>query len=506
MSDGGKSAARERELKFELDATDADRIAAHPLLAASAAEMRTLTSVYFDTEDFALRNAGVSLRVRDTGRGHVQTIKAGGRALFDRPEWEQWVGGLIPDLQAAQATGLAPFHDARVRERLRAQFRTCIDRTVYRVTHNGSDIELALDRGEVEAGVKRAPILEMELELKRGDPVELFCLARELARSVPLGLGVRTKAERGYALLDPEPGEAEKAAPVSLVPGLTCGEAFRAIAQNCLRQIIANEAALCAGQSEALHQMRIGLRRLRAAIGAFDEMLAGPEQETIKAELKWITKALGPARDLDVFAAEVLMPLSAAKGGDANFADTHRAFMERRAKAYADATACVRSDRFRGVLLDLAEWIQVGRRIGDCGPNPARNGPANAYAVQLLARLRKRIRKRDRALQELSPGQLHKLRIRAKTLRYTMEFFASLFPGQGAKERRQEALAALKALQDALGALNDLAAREALAVDGHDLSDEAARLLTSEDGKAEELLKEAQTAHARFAKVKSFWK
>ena len=324
--------------------------------------------------------------------------------------------------------------------------------------------------------------------------------------SVPLRLGVRTKAERGYALLEPERGEAEKAAPVNLAPGLTCGEAFRAIAQNCLRQIIANELAMCAGQPEALHQMRIGLRRLRAAIGAFDEMVAGPEQATIKAELKWISKALGPARDLDVFAAEVLMPLSVAKGSDGNFADTHRAFMERRAKAYANAAACVRSDRFRGVLLDLAEWIQVGRWTGDCGPALARNRSADAYAVQLLGRLRKRIRKGDRALQELSPGQRHKLRIRAKTLRYAIEFFASLFPGPGAKERRQEALAALKALQDALGALNDLAAREALAADGHDLSDEAARLLTFEDGKAEGLLKEAQTAHTRFVKMKSFWK
>ena len=85
-----------------------------------------------------MRNAGVALRVRDTGGGHVQTIKAGGRVLFDRPEWEQRAGGLIPDLQAAQATGLAPLLDARVRERLRAQFRTCIDRTIYRVDRNGS--------------------------------------------------------------------------------------------------------------------------------------------------------------------------------------------------------------------------------------------------------------------------------------------------------------------------------------------------------------------------------
>ncbi|MGZ5918074.1 MAG: CYTH and CHAD domain-containing protein [Methyloceanibacter sp.] len=506
MADAGKETARERELKFRVDSADVGKIGAHPLLAARIPETRRLISVYFDTEDFALRDAGVALRLRGTDEDRVQTIKVAGPTLFDRPEWEHRVGGSHPDLGAAEATGLAPFMDARVRERLRPLFKTLIERTVYHLDRNGSEIELALDQGEVEADSRRAPILEMELELKRGHPAELFRLARELAVSVPLRLDLKTKAERGYALIEPGSNGEAKAAPVRLSPDMMSVQAFRVIAQNCLRQIIANESAMCAGNAEALHQMRIGLRRLRAAIGAFAEFAAGADQKKIKSELKWVTNALGPARDLDVFVADVLQPLCTGRGRVECLADTERAFMERRAKAYAAAAGSVRSDRFRGVLLDLAEWIEVGPWTADPELGPLRECPVSEHAVHLLARLRKRICKQDKPLKEMSPSQRHKLRIRAKSMRYTIEFFAALFPGRQAKSRRQEALAALKALQDALGALNDLAARQALAADGQDLSREAMRLLTAEDGNAEGLLKAAQAAHARFARVKSFWK
>jgi triphosphatase len=507
--DAVKNAVREYELKFKLDAVDAGKIEKHSALRASlepSSEQR-LISVYFDTDELALQQAGVSLRVRDTGDCYVQTIKtANGAELFDRVEWECEVAGRRPDLEAARKTALEPFQDPQLRDALRPIFETRVDRRSYRLGRKGTEIEVALDCGEIATANCCRPVCELELELKQGSPAELFRLARELSASVPLRLELKTKAERGYALMEPDHHGVEKAAPVRLSADMTCGQGFRAIVQDCLRQIIANESAMCTGNAEALHQMRIGLRRLRAAMKAFAELAAGRERERIKAELKWVTQSLGPARDLDVFVTDVLQPLGTARGGDASFANTERAFMERRAKAYTAAAGSVRSDRFRGLLLDVAEWIEVGPWTVDPELGAVRERNIKAHAAAELARLRKRIRKQDRALKDLSPPQRHKLRIRAKSLRYTIEFFAALFPGQPAKGRRQEALAALKALQDALGALNDLAAREALAADGHDLSDEAVRLLTSEDGKAERLLKEAQAAHTRFALVKSFWK
>jgi CHAD domain-containing protein len=96
-------------------------------------------------------------------------------------------------------------------------------------------------------------------------------------------------------------------------------------------------------------------------------------------------------------------------------------------------------------------------------------------------------------------------------LRYAVEFFAGVFPGEENAKRREVALAALKELQDQLGALNDLAQREALAANGHDFGghhfgEHVQGLLRPEGADVDQLLDRAQKAHADFAKVKSFWK
>ena len=284
-------------------------------------------------------------------------------------------------------------------------------------------------------GPRATPISEVELELKRGATAELFRLARALAETVPLRLAVKTKSERGFELLADADFAVEKAGDLDIKPEVTIADAFRAIARNCLRQIIVNEPAMCAGRAEALHQMRVGLRRLRAAISIFADVLGESGEERIKAELRWITQELGPARDLDVFAADVLKPLQAAHPDDEGVGAAHRDFEERRKTAYARAAGSVRSDRFRNALLDIAEWIEVGawgsREI-------AASGLIAPYAAKELARLRKQIKKRGADLRQRSVHQRHRLRIRAKRLRYAIEFFASTFPGEKNMRRRAE--------------------------------------------------------------------
>ena len=121
-----------------------------------------------------------------------------------------------------------------------------------------------------------------------------------------------------------------------------------------------------------------------------------------------------------------------------------------------------------------------------------------------LALLRKQIKKRGAKLAGLGVGALDKLRIRAKRLRYATEFFAGTFPGEKARARRADSLAALKDLQDALGGLNDLATHRTLLGGGkEDVRDDHA---WRKDPAAKSLLADAQEAYARFAKTKPFWK
>jgi triphosphatase len=126
--------------------------------------------------------------------------------------------------------------------------------------------------------------------------------------------------------------------------------------------------------------------------------------------------------------------------------------------------------------------------------------------VEVLAPLRGKIKKGGRDLRELPAGKRHRLRIRAKRLRYATEFFAATFPGKKSIKRRRKALAALEDLQDALGALNDIAVRAALLAPGEEGAAAQHPALSTGPAEEEKFIKEAERAHARFAKVKPFWK
>jgi triphosphatase len=519
------STAREYELKLEIEPESARIIRAHPAVASSDDETQTqaLTSVYFDTENLGLRQAGIFLRTRRVGDHYIQTVKASEPGnLFSRGEWEQEIEGPWPDLGQAKDTTLKSLSRRDLAESLKPVFETRVQRTVRRLQRNDARIEFALDQGEIDTGTSRFPLCEVELELKDGDPAELFHLARELSDSAPIQLAVKSKPERGYALLDGSgPYPVEKARDPQILATMTIESAFQVIGRSCLRQLLANRPAMLAGNAEALHQMRIGLRRLRTAISVFKDVIAGSELDKIKSELEWITDELGSARDLDVFQAEVLHSLGDVIPQESGLAEARQEFQQRREQAYNDAKRAIKSPRFARALLDTAEWIEVGPWTASKDPllRLQRECPIKAHATAELARRRKKIRNQGKHLRDLDEQRRHKLRIRAKKLRYAIEFFTDVFPGERNEKRRDAALSSLKDLQSALGDLNDIAARETLMAGvadpnkknpderiGGRLPFVAGVIYGSQEARTKELLKAAGKAHAEFAKVKDFWK
>ena len=276
--------AMEVELKLGFDPADTGRIASHRALDPGLAppEEQELVTTYFDTQDCALHRAGVYLRIRENGGRYVQTVKtAKNKAdLLQRLEWEREIPSRTIDLDGVAGSALEPLLTPELSAALQPVFKTRITRRLCRIEQDGSEIEVAIDRGEIATRSQTRPISELELELKRGERTALFQLARRLAETIPLRLEVKTKADRGYELLQDGGHQAEKAAEIDIAPDMPAGEAFRAIAFNCLRQIMANEPSMSAGQPEALHQMRIGLRRSRAAIAVFGEIVDDDDLET----------------------------------------------------------------------------------------------------------------------------------------------------------------------------------------------------------------------------------
>jgi len=381
-----------------------------------------------------------------------------------------------------------------------------------------ASIEAALDRGTVEAECGSAEICELELELKDGDPAELFQVAQRLAKATPLALELRSKSERGYALVGGANAEAVKAKEIHIPANATSADAFKIVGWACLRQIAGNHDAVLRGDPDGIHEMRVGLRRLRAALSIFSEMLQDHESRYVHGELKWLTGELGPAREIDVFIKRVVQRLQAHRAHK----DAARALCEdvlrRGGDAYRRAMDALTSARYRGLMLLVAGWIETGDWLTaeDELASARRQRSARAFATKELSQRRARIVKRGRKLLELEPHKRHKLRISAKKLRYGAEFFACLFPRAKAAKLRKSFLQALKELQDCLGALNDIVAHEELTAK---IAEDAAAGKSrgqlpfiagvasgQEESRTDSLLHKALDQHRGFARAKPFWR
>jgi inorganic triphosphatase YgiF len=514
-----REAPREVELKLELDPQDAARLGVTSLLGGHQGRPGALSTVYFDTRKFDLRKAGLSLRIRTADGRCIQTIKAQKKAaagLFDRTEWEQEVDGTELDLAAAAGTALEPVLDKdHIRDRLRPIFAVRVDRTTYPLTGEAWTAELTLDQGEIEAQGRTADLCEIELELKRGQAPDLFAIARTLLQELPIRLGVRTKADRGYALVENKPAKAAKAKGSDVVPGMTVAAGFQAIGRACLHHLMSNERLLSETRDpDVVHQMRVAMRRLRAAISLFKDVLADESRDAIRGELKWISNELGAARDLDVFIAKVLEPVCEKHPNEPGLTALKSSFGERREEAYNRALAAVASQRFRTMVIDTAAWIEAGPWL-TAGEGSARAEPIEHFATAELARRRKKVKKRGSDLADLDPHARHQVRIEVKKLRYATEFFSPLVEGRKASKRKEAFLSALEHLQEHLGELNDLAVSQELhpewfqpetEEDRDPQAHRAAHLIAEhQTERAEKALKPALKAYRAFAEAKRFW-
>jgi triphosphatase len=510
---------KEVEVKLELEPANLPALKNLSLLRAvkRTPKPAAQVSVYFDTEKQTLRKKGLMLRVRRQGRHYIQTIKANSNsASFERDEWETDIAGKKPDLTHAADTALEPLVTKKLRRRLKPLFETRVQRTVYPVVNGAQSITLAVDQGTIKTATKVLPLCEIELELERGRTTDLFNIARELTRTLPARLAIKSKSERGYELIDGEQEFPVKAARIDLPDDTNARGAFKLIALACLKQVIDNEPALLKGDPEGVHQMRVGLRRLRAAVSLFSVLLHDPQTAAIKTELKWLANELGPARELDVLVRRVIAPMKRQRRRWWGMPSLSQEVAERRNTALARAQEAVQSKRFGALTVDIAAWLHDGQWTdpSDDLIHSKGDAPVRAFAAEQLARRWRKVRKKGRVLVQLGARGRHKLRIHSKKLRYAAEFFADLFARKRAVRRRKQFISVLERLQDALGDLNDIAVHEkriaAIGISRRQSSPSrafAAGLLTGrEEARVEAAVTVATQAYADLAKIKSFWR
>lgn len=460
----------ETELKLTVSARTLATLPRSPWLRAMSsgrAKKEKLVSVYFDTPDCQLARKYIALRIRRQTGKRTQTIKTenGGTDALSRGEWEQPVSGNRPDFRFAKGTPLEPLLKNGAKNAIRPVFETSIERTTIPLRAGGSEVELALDRGFIRAGKRRESVHEIELELKHGDSRDLAALAERFVELGKLSYGALTKAERGYALKAGRRRQPVEGGEIVLDPAQPIASAFQKIGLSCLHHLAGNEAAVRNADAEGVHQMRVGLRRLRAAISVFKDITQDEKIEAIKNELRWLTGELGPARDLDVLVEDSLPPLRDEQPTKHEIEILEADIGEKRDEGFTQARAAVESDRYHKLVLDTALWLIAGPWSGREDPlaQSALQGRIDGFAPEVLRKRSKKVAKKSRRPDALDAHGRHKLRIAVKKLRYSTEFFESLYSGRKEKKARRRFEDLLKALQDALGKLNDIATHDRLA-------------------------------------------
>jgi inorganic triphosphatase YgiF len=446
----------EIELKLALAS---GRLAALASALGDARLQRTsLEDVYFDTADRRLRSRGLVLRLRREDERWLQTLKASAPVrdvLPARGEWEVALRGRsVPTLdltrfgEAARRLLQACEVDAKA---LRPVFGTRVTRDHARLAHGVSDIEIVLDRGGLRATVggrvRVRAIAEVELELKAGRPDDVLDFGLRLVDRpgcivVP---SLRSKAERGQALAAGVPLDVVRAAArgfaAHIASGMPTAAALRAVVRHGVAVLVANADALRdAPLAEHVHQARVALRRMRAAIRSLDAD-ASDVPRPLVAGLRRLGRALGDARDWDVIVDHTL---AADDDGDTPpRRQLRRAADRARDKALARAIAAVSSRRYARLVLSLARWTLS---------TPATATPlVRQAAPALLEEAADRLYRDARGFARLPPRERHRVRIDAKRLRYALDVLAPALPARATADYVE----ALSALQDTLGELND---------------------------------------------------
>jgi triphosphatase len=329
--------ANEIELKLRIDDSSAHLIAHHPAITERLIEApwtRKLVSIYYDTPDLSLLDAGLNLRVRSMSGGWFQAIKSTGQSvggLHQRLEWEDLLSRNKPDFNKITEPHLANmFANLKLREALKPVFIVDVVRTDWRLNYlDGTVIEVSADIGDLKSATEKAcehicPIQELEIELKQGNTYHLFELALALQQDIPMSIENVSKAQMGYRYLRPQPLIKTHAQAMNIrrykEPPTT-----QQIMQEALTSMQDNQEILQkVNHTPAVYHMKLANDRIASALAYSGFRATERDTLNIIQDLEWLAQFLISPCD--------------------NF-------------AYQNLNAILNGQRYQRILLSLGAWL-----------------------------------------------------------------------------------------------------------------------------------------------------
>ena len=441
----------EFELKFEIPPANLKGVTA--ALIEGKSIRRRFQASYFDTVDGALAADGIEVRLRKEGRQWIQTAKRSTADLLARLEHNvdlpSYGAHKLPtvDLSRHRYGPIGKFIDKALGlkrnqsyPKLELLYSTDVQRVTKSTTSGMSVVEVTLDQGCIFCDAKSRAICELEVELKRGVPLDAVKVARQICAAHGLWISTISKSIKGQRLCGLPPFKTvPSAASISFSRHATRQDMINAAVEDCLAQILPNISELAQGSQdpEHIHLLRVGIRKLRTALRDLKDV-SHTIDPAWEAALVQAFKLLGTYRDHSHLMLVLQSQWLAAGGPAVDFASgSHKLH---------DVVQAVRASELQDALIGLIAFVNrdVPRELGNSG---ALRKEISAH----LDKLHRDALRYGRKFSASSQTQQHNVRKRFKRLRYSIEFAAPLF----AARKARALTAALKPVQDALGLYND---------------------------------------------------
>ncbi|GGB35290.1 inorganic triphosphatase [Oceanisphaera marina] len=357
----------EIELKFLVSSDVGSRL---PALLQSynirQHDQQHLANTYFDTADLALGSIKAGLRIRSQNGKMEQTVKLAGSqvgGLHQRPEHNVPLTVHSPDLFLfPEHIWPEQFNVNLVQQSLQPLFSTDFLRQRWLLTIEDTDIELALDSGEVQAGEQRETIHELELELVKGDVSQLFELADDLVKAGGLRLGAISKAQRGYRLAGfSAPPRLQMLEPLPLAATDNCEQTMMALLHKGLSHWQHHEEGWLAEPGDRLEwlmQLREGVSLVHQTLLLFGNQVSHHVNSGWIDDLLWLQQQLSW---LD--RAQMLAYLTADKGHYLRRLDCQKSVLgqlqaqQQQLPDEAQLEALFYSARYGRLMLGLTHWL-----------------------------------------------------------------------------------------------------------------------------------------------------
>ena len=419
-----------------------------------------LQSTYYDTPSHQLLSAGLSYRLRQARGKVTATVKADGQSdggLHQRLEFNVGMDGATPDI--------APFLSTQIGERLKGAVGSeelipmfgsdVVRRTVNLAWRDGSEIEAALDCGEILAGEKTESVCELELELVKGSAKALLELGAELALKFPLLIELESKLSRAVKLAklshyypderqrEPSAAEFKKETPLFGLSKITIFLLHSLL--NTQQEFLARHESV-----PQFHQLRISLRKLRSFFLLFKTVLPEEEFKRWQTALKNLWRHLGELRDWDALLENWQKLEVSCLGCQQAQEMAHplpEVLKEERKKEALKVKAHLEKGESASVFLGLWAYL-LGQMEKDADAGTA--ATLEKFAQDSLKKQVEELQTFGDKITVTDLREAHALRIRVKKLRYTMHILEPVLP-----KGTPDFLEKLKVLQDNLGVIGE---------------------------------------------------